>query len=370
MFFVAFICGIVVLAAWLPGYSYDYVPYLGATLEWLGADAATAHRQAYTFMQAVAPPEIFAALTTGDEYRLRQSTDAAAFASILPFYSIKIGYMALLATVLEVGDPATWAWKASLLAGLVTGFVALFWMRRDGATLLAPVLAAVMLGAGFFELSRNPSPDAIATPLLLMAALLWLRGRDWLWVLPLALAFLFRPDTVVFALAIALAAPLFGQRALSAVIAMACLFVASFWLEGMFDHPGWWTHYWFSNVSIQPTLEGFNEPFSLVAYLKGQARGIVQSVTQTGWIVPAIIVACAGLASLRLPERPANRHFALFMACGLTIAGKFVLFPLPDDRLYLPFVVIAALCIAPAYAKALLKNPDQRPERSSLRGAG
>ena len=368
--FIVFICAILLLAALQPGYPYDYVPYLGATLEWLGADAAEAHRQAFASLQAIAPPDVFAAITTGDEYRLRQSTDPAAFASILPFYSIKIGYLGLLAGALEYGDPAGWAWVASLIAGLATGIVVLFWLHRYGATLFAPVLAALMLGAGFFELVRNPLPDVIAAPLLLLAALLWLRGGDWLWLLPLSLAFLFRPDTVIFALALMLAASLFGQRALPAAIALVGLLAASFWLEGLFDHPGWWTHYWFSNVSIQPTLEGFSEPFSILAYLKGQARGVVQSITQTHWLMPAILTVVAGLASLRLQERPPNRQLILYLACVLTVAGKFVLFPLPDDRLYFPFIVIAALCIAPAYAKALTGRTAQRPERSSSRETG
>ncbi len=369
-FFAVLIGAIALLAAWLPGYPYDYIPYLGATLEWLGADAATAHQQAYAAMQAIAPPDVFAALTTGNEYRLRQSSDATAFASILPFYSIKIGYLAFMSAALAYGEPAVWAWAVSLIAGPVTGLVMLFWMRRDGALVVAPIIAALMLAAGFFELVRNPLPDVLAAPLLLLAALFWLRGRDWLWLLPLALAFLFRPDTVIFALALMLAALLFGQRALSAAIALVGLLATSFWLEGVFGHPGWWTHYWFSNVSLQPTLEGFSEPFSSLAYLKGQARGIVQSVTQTGWLMPAIIIAFTGLASLRLPQRPTSRNLALFWACGMTIAGKFVLFPLPDDRLYFPFLIIAALCIAPAYAKALFARRGQRPDRSSSRDVG
>ncbi len=370
LFFIAFVCGLTLFAALRPEYGYDFIPYLGATLAWSGADMATAHLQAYAWMQTVAPPDAYAALTTGDDYRLRQAADPAAFGSILPFYSIKIGYLALLALALEYGDPAVWAWTASLLAGLATGLITLLWMRRDDAVVLAPTVAALMLGAGFFELLRVPSPDAIAAPLLLLAALLWIRGRDWLWLLPLAVAFLFRPDTVVFALAIALAVPLFGQRALPAVLAFVALLAASFWLEGRFDHPGWWTHYWFSNVTIQPTLEGFDEPFSALAYLKGQARGVMQTVTQTGWLAPAILVGFAGLASLRLPQRPSDRHLALFFASAMTIVGKFVLFPLPDDRLYFPFVLIAALSIAPAYAQAILRRPDYRPDRSSSRGTG
>lgn len=370
MFFGVFVVGLAILAALQPGYGYDYIPYFGATLEWTGVDSATAHRRAYMSMQSVAPPDVFCALTTGDAYRLRQFADPAAFSSVLPFYSVKIGYLSLLAAALAYGDPVVWAWTASLLAGLGTGFVAALWLRREGALSLAPAIAALMLGAGFFELLRVPSPDAIATALLLLAAMLWLRGQDRLWLLPLAVAFLFRPDTVIFALALTLAAPLFGQKALSAALAFLAMLAASFWLESMFGHPGWWVHYWFSNVEIQPTLEGFDAPFSLLAYLKGQARGLFGALTQTGWLAPAALVAILGLASLKLPKRPSDRAFALFLACAMAIAGKFVLFPLPDDRLYFAFVIMAALCIASTYARALTGVSDQRPDRSFSMDAG
>ena len=112
-------------------------------------------------------------------------------------------------------------------------------------------------------------------------------------------------------------------------------------LEGF----GWWVHYYFSNVQIQNTLVGFQPDFSLFAWAKGQARGILGALTQFNWLVLLTFIVAAIIAMQRAAIEFSARQSAMLLACTLTIGGKFLVFPLPDDRIYMAFILAMTLIL-------------------------
>ncbi|NKB53255.1 MAG: hypothetical protein GKR97_13700 [Rhizobiaceae bacterium] len=336
---LVFLAGLAIVQ---PGYSFDLVAYLGATLH--HHDVGTDPMQAWEIVKQVASEDVYRDLSTANDYRVTQSTDQSAFISTLPLYSAKIGYIYWLnglAPALGWIKAAQWS---SLFFGLLFGLIALVWMIRENCLQGAAIVAAVLLATNYFDALRYASPDIIAAAATLAAIYLWTRSREFSASGLLLIAFLFRPDTLLFAFALILSSWAFHLPKWRAVVLFVALLICSYLIRTATDHPGWWVHYYFSNVQIQNTLVGFQPDFSLIAWAKGQARGVISALTQFNWPILLVFIL-ATIAATATTKRFSRRQSAMLLACLLTIAGKFVVFPLPDDRLYMVFVVAMTLLV-------------------------
>lgn len=343
--FWVFVLGICALSIALPGIAYDMVPYVGAALQANGESAALVHQQAWSAASAIAPPDIYADLAAADAYRERQSTDPAAFWSILPLYSVKVGYTALLSLAGDALSMARLSLTASVVSALCLGLIALLWMWSSRTLHAAPLVIGVLLLGNYFDLARYSGPDVIASAAILCGLFVWMHRRAWLAMALFLAAFLFRPDTVVLLVALVIAGLLFKQEVLAPLVTLAVALILSVLIQRSMGHPGWWVHYYFSNVTIQPTLEGFSPDFAIADWMKGMARGVFASITQSNWPAVLLASAVATAALVKGGYRFAARQSALLAAAVLTIGGKFALFPLPDDRLYMVFLLTMTLVL-------------------------
>ncbi len=344
--FAAFVLGIFLLAIAMPVYVYDQIPYIGAALAQSGVEAASLHEQTWSTAKALTSEADYLDLSQGYDYRKRQSSDPQAFASVLPLYSAKLGYIALLQLAPGAQAMAKLALWAGHLGALAIGITCLFWMVAKRTLWAAPILAAVLVLGSYFESARGGGPDIIASALVLIGVYVWLQQRDWLanglWLA----AFLFRPDTIILLLALIITSFLFGHRKLPTLLAFGVALGLSVIIQKSTGHPGWWVHYYFSNIRIQPTLVGFDPAFSVQLWARGMGRGIYQSLLEFNW--PAVLVLLSGMTVWLWTKRHyfADRQRAALGFLLLTIGGKFALFPLPDDRIYSIFLVAAVLILA------------------------
>ena len=323
-----------------PGYSYDLVAYLGA-MHWAnGADPFEAWR---TARSAIPAPD-FEPLATGDAYRQVQSSNPAAFGSITPLYAVKIGYVWLLQALTALGEPVRGATVLSTLGATAVAAASARWLVAAGRGPALPVALAALFAMDWFGLARHASPDAIAAGFIAWALYLWWRGSVAWCAALLWAAFLFRPDTIVCAAALFVAGSVLRLGWKTMAVTTVAMLVASILIKGWAGHPGWWVHFHFSTVALQPTLSGFAPPVSVQDLGVGYARGAWMSLTDFAWPSVVLATAALGIWLQRISPLP-PRTIALVAAMAMTIAGKFVLFPLPDDRLYLPFVLTALLAL-------------------------
>ncbi|MEM8751073.1 MAG: hypothetical protein AAGF28_12300 [Pseudomonadota bacterium] len=344
----AFLGALLVLfaaAVVMPGYGYDLVPYMGAVFQANGLPAAQVHEQAWSTMRGFAPPEIYAGLANGDDYRKAQSGTPAAFESVLPLYSVKLGYIWLLQAGSSFTTLPKFAVFASHIAGFAMGLTALFWMARRRILHAAPIIFAVLMLGNYFELLRNAGPDIIASAFILIGLWLWSSSRDWAAMAVFLIACLFRPDTFVLLIALTMAGALLKQRWFPALVSTFVALAVSVAIAKSVGHPGWWTHYYFSNVTIQNTLVGFAPSFEIIGWAKGMARGIWMSLTEFNW--PYMLIASLGMviALAQSGKTFSATQTAMILAMVLTVGGKFLLFPLPDERLYTVFILALALTL-------------------------
>ena len=356
--------GFVVLATTLfaavkPDLNWDMAPYIAVSLEDRVSDPVELHRQAWEGIKERATPAEWYHLTESNPYNADQWRSPHDFFSQLTMYRVKIGYMEAIRVLDHIVDPVTATVIISSFSAFAVGMLMIYWMVRhdfmEGAFLMTPI----MMLAGYFDIGLMATPDLFMAVFGIAAVYLIVKDKPWISVPFLFAMYLVRPDGIVFIFALLLAALAFGYARLPMLLAFALALFAYGPITHFANHPGWWPHYYFSNVALQNDMTGFDPAFSVVEYLHGIVRGIKVSLTFNNW--PMVMVALiAGWALLALNGRsPGRRGTMMLVAIVLCLGGKFVSFPLPDDRVYFMFIV--------AFAAVLLEGWKPRFSLTSER---
>lgn len=338
-FFALTILGMLGYAAMRPAYNWDLIPYSATALENRHADYAALHAETWRQIEAeVTAPGHLYNLQSGNPYNRDQYENPVHFASQLSMYRVKIGYIAVIRAL----EPAFGLVRSINLISLASfaAFAGLsyFWLSRAGARTSLVFAVPLFLLAGAYEMATVATPD-MAVGAISVGALLAIRsGKTWTGMAMLAASVLFRPDNLILIFALLLSALAFGWKIRPYLSAFAVAFAAIMLIADANGHPGWWAHFWFSNVQIQNDMAGFHPDFSLMAMAKGYMRGLIVGVLNNDW--PPLLIAFAGAWALlgRAGKITGEMDHGLMFALMIGIGGKFASFPLPDDRFYFPFI--------------------------------
>ena len=356
IFFCIFLAGLFAINVIKPEFNWDMAAYLASSLQDSSLSNQALHSQVWGMMKAHAGDAQYYKLTAGNAYNLFNFQNPDAFISMLPMYDVKVGYVGLLKYVGQLVGPVNAAHWISVLSSLVVGLICLTWMKQQRFLQAAPMVAAVMLLSGYFYMGRIVTPDLLVTMFFLLGSYFFLRGKDWLAVVLFYGAFLVRPDTILFMFALFLATLVFNKRIVPALIGFLAAVASYLWITTGSNHPGWWAHFYFSCVEIQNTMIGFHPDFSLLTYFKGVARGVMVSFKDNNW--PMLVgLMLMGWALMQKNGIATNlRSNILILAILLCIAGKFVVFPLPDDRTFMPFLLVFAMILFETWKPQFLKE--------------
>ncbi len=346
--FAAFIALTCLASAKFPHANWDLLPYVAAGEEHKISDPQQLHDFAYEKVKEAVDPSAFELLAKGDAYRARQFEDAAAFNSMLPMYRVKSLYISLIAGLAPYFGAVGSIRLISLLATLATGLCVGLWLFREKALAYAPAAAGVLMIAGYPDIARLGSPDALFMALFTFGLYALYRKREMVSVLALFLAFMVRADTIAFLGILAVLFVLFRQISLGAFGAFIAAAIAYSFLSHGAGHPGWWTHFWFSNVAQQLTMEGFHPEFSFAVYLKALASGLVRCVTELAWPGLLIILIAAWAFVRSSLGKIEVRDEIIFLALAGGIIARFILFPLPDARVHGAYLTPLFLLLLPS----------------------
>ncbi|TIN57687.1 MAG: hypothetical protein E5Y30_38240, partial [Mesorhizobium sp.] len=175
--------------------------------------------------------------------------------------------------------------------------------------------------------------------LLLGGLYAYVRGREVATAILLFLAFMVRPDNIVFLAVFAVLLVAFRQRAWGALAGFAASFVAYFAISHWAHHPGWWPHLWFSSIEQHYNMDGFEPPFSIVAYLRAFATSLLRAVSLNSWVGVSVLALAGWFAAARAGFRLDRRAGILFAALVLGALAKFTVFPIHDTRIYFPHLI-------------------------------
>ncbi|RWM94535.1 MAG: hypothetical protein EOR84_16060 [Mesorhizobium sp.] len=345
--FALYILLIAVTAWFLPDANWDMLPYLAIAEEGSYRDVQALHDYAYgTVRDGVSAGDYKALIDDGGGFRSHMAGNAADFHSLLGMYRIKFLYTEIVSTMSPVMSPVEAMRAVSVLSVLLFGAIALLWLRSEGALALAPVAGAVLIMAEFGDAARAATPDLLCSALFLGGLFAYVRGRQVAAAVLLFLAFLARPDNIIFLAVFVVLLVAFRQKAWGALAGFAASLVAYFAISHWAQHPGWWPHLWFSSIDQHYNMNGFDPPFSADAYLRTFAVSLVRAVSLNSWVGISVLALAGWYAASRAGFKLDRRAGILFAALLLGVLAKFTVFPIHDTRIYFPNLIPPFLLLA------------------------
>ena len=350
----------------MPDANWDMLPYLAIAEEGAYPDPQALHDYAYSMVKAGVSAGGYKTLTDdGGGFRSHMAENAADFHSLLGMYRIKFLYAELLSSLSHVVSPVEAMRLVQVFSVLLFGAITLAWLRAEGALALAPVVGAILIMADFGDAARASTPDLLCSALFLGGAFAYVRKREAATAVLLFLAFMARPDNIVFLAIFAVLLAAFREKAWGALAGFAASFVAYFAISHWAQHPGWWPHLWFSSIEQHYNMDGFEPPFSVAAYLKAFAASVVRAVTVNNWVGVSILALAGWFGLDRAGFRLDRRAGILLAALVLAVLAKFTVFPIHDTRIYFPNLLPPFLLLA-APLMALWAAAGQGGRRGAL----
>ncbi|TIO11203.1 hypothetical protein [Mesorhizobium sp.] len=345
--FALYILLTAVMAWFMPDANWDMLPYIAIAEEGSYPDVQALHDYAYSMVKAGVSADEYKTLTDDSGgFRSHMAANAADFHSLLGMYRIKFLYAEILSTMSSVMSPVEAMRMVSVLSVLLFGTIALLWLRSEGALALAPVAGAVLIMADFGDAARAATPDLLCSALFLGGLFAYMRGREVATAILLFLAFMARPDNIVFLAVFAVLLVAFRQKAGGALAGFAASLVAYFAISHWAQHPGWWPHLWFSSIEQHYNMDGFDPPFSAVAYLRTFAVSMARAVSLNSWVGVSVLALAGWFAASRAGFQLDRRAGILFAALVLGALAKFTVFPIHDTRIYFPNLIPPFLLLA------------------------
>ncbi|MDX8515830.1 hypothetical protein [Mesorhizobium captivum] len=341
------------VTAWfMPDANWDMLPYLAIAEEGTYPDPQALHDYAYsTVKEGVSAGDYKTLTDDGGGFRSHMTENAADFHSLLGMYRIKFLYAEILSSLSHVVSPVEAMRLVQVFSVLLFGIITLLWLRAEGALALAPVAGAVLIMADLGDAARASTPDLLCSALFLGGLFAFVRKREVATAILLFLAFMARPDNIVFLAIFAVLLVAFRQKAWGALAGFAASFIAYFAISHWAQHPGWWPHLWFSSIEQHYNMDGFEPPFSVAAYLKAFAASVVRAVNVNTWVGVSVLALAGWYGLDRAGLRLDRRAGILLAALVFGVLAKFTVFPIHDTRIYFPnllppFLLLAAPLMA------------------------
>ncbi|RDS82629.1 hypothetical protein [Dyella psychrodurans] len=220
-----------------PTNNWDIVGYVAVALNADGYRGADLNKATYDSVRSEVSASTFDQLTQG-EYRETVYRDPSSLAQQLPFYRIRVVYVGLIRTVHAMGwDYPTSTYIVSAVSAALSVLLLALLARRTGAPVAAVPL--VVAFAGFVDIARLSTPDAMACFFSLLTIYALIRRSMWVLVIA-ALLPLVRTDLLLLSLLVLGHTYVFGQRKYALASAVVACVVYGL-VERMNGAYGWLT---------------------------------------------------------------------------------------------------------------------------------
>jgi hypothetical protein len=337
---------------------WDIFPYLAIAAERVHTDPVALHAHAFNVVKTNVSPDRFTVLTQDGGYRTQMYTDANGFVSMLGMYRVKWLYCELLTALASIMPPFAAIRLISGVSALVFAGVLLRWLQIEKALALAPIFAALLIVLDFSELARAASPDTLFSALLLGGVFAYVRQYEAATAALLFLAFLARPDNLVFLGIFSTLLLVYRQSrwgVLAAFFASAFVFVP---LKIATGHPGWWTQVYVTSIELPTTLVEFHPAFSITLYFTALIKQFLLAVTAQTWVGVFVLGLAAWLVIDSLGFALDKSRHVLMQAVVLSTVAKFILLPIYDTRIYFVYVLVVFLILASKFKELSVRAPE------------
>lgn len=332
----------------LPDANWDMLPYLAVAEEAKYPDPVALHDFAYAAVKDGVSPSDYAALTNdGGGFRSHMAENANDFVSLLGMYRVKFLYGKIISLVSNFVSPVDALRIVSALSTILFGALVLAWLRSAKALALAPVFAGLMIVSGFGEAARVGTPDMLCAALFLGGLYAYTLKKEWLTAILLTLAFLVRPDNIVFIGVFAVLLGIFRQKSAGSFAAFIACFIGYFAVSHFAHHPGWWPHLYFSSIEQHLNMTDFHPAFSLSLYAHAFGASFLRALEFNSWVGVSVLALGLWFIADRAGFKMDRRAGVVFAALVLSVLAKFVVFPIHDTRVYFPALIPPFLILLP-----------------------
>ena len=346
--FTAVVCS---AALFFPKPIWDMIPYVAAIFEYDGTLGHDLHVQTYALVQENVSRVEFLVLTGGGPFRTAQYANPDSFITMLGFYRVNMLYVDFAQFLTNWADPVTALRWASVIPATAIGLLTLLWLGGNRSLALAPLAVIALIVTGYTDIAWLTTPDMFSAFFLVAGILLYVTERNLSAGVALVLGGLARPDHLVLVGVFAAMTVIIRPISYSLIAALVAGIAGFLTLNGMSAHPGWWIHFWFTSIEYVHTLDGFNPPFSVLAYLQALGQAAMRSLVEQKWLA-VLLALIFTLALMRRKGIAFTRPEAIAMSAILiTIPIKFLVFPLADGRFHFAYLIALALILITAYGR-------------------
>lgn len=334
--------------------NYDGVPY--ATAAYLLKDNNTDNAHEYVWMQLekIAPPEIYKDLCCGNYYKKSMSTNTEAFFSHLPAYSSKSGYIFLIRKTSDLLKTDEFeAMKIITQASIILIILIASAAFYNQNTLIFLSIFPVLILAQILELSRLLAPDALIALVYLVSAILLLKNKINFGLGLMMISILLRQNNIVF-FGMSTLLLLKKRNFISYVAWCAAGLSLYFYNSYLFEGLGYWKSFHSTLIYLPSTFINYDPPFSISIYftlLVDKFLWMTTHMELNRFI--AIITFNSLISSYFLISHKSFKSYEIALAAIFSFGAivSYLMFPIPDQRLYSGAVIVSSLALLRAIAK-------------------
>ncbi|BAX81387.1 hypothetical protein [Labilibaculum antarcticum] len=346
----------IIYAGLKPNYNWDMIAYMGCVVQNNTPESEVLHKKTYEILRQEMGDERANWLSAGNNYRETMESDHNAFSENLPFYTIRVVYLALVGFFFKLGIPLSYS---TVLPSLISVFFIILIVHRVlskefNNTFVASVISIIVLFLPqTIHLARLSTPDALSTLLLLLITVMYIYNSNWFLIfLVMALSIMTRTDNIIWCGLLLFFETFFPSDKKNRWLIISfgvCLIVIYFTLNVTHENGGWEILFYHSFIQIQ------NFPLSLTPALTFKDY-VVTMIMQTPDYFPwflSIILAYYYLKNISLKELLLLRGGKIVLACIFSFSIKYVLFPSFDSRFYFVLVFILFITFIVEWKKFL-----------------
>jgi hypothetical protein len=340
-----------------PYYNWDMVGYVAAALSADGYQGAELSAATYDSLRNNVPERTFDQMIEG-EYRDTVYRDPSSLAQQLPFYKIRVIYVALIRTSHAIGFSYP---KSTYVVSAVFSALSVVLLSILSIEIGAPVISIPLVVAfsGFIDIARLSTPDAVATLFSLLTLNLLIRRSLLAFVVAMLLP-LVRTEFLLLSLLVFVHGFVFGQaRYVIAPMIIACML---YWLVVRINGAyGWLTLFNTSLIHRTPYPATLVPSHAIGDYLRPYAITLYKFTTHPHFVIyslAAIFLLKRGIGTVLADWYLVSASFLVPMAF---VAAHLLLFPESDHR----YFVFAAATVAIGLIGQLQISPQsahQYPE--------
>ncbi|MGB2691577.1 MAG: hypothetical protein WBC96_03690 [Thermodesulfobacteriota bacterium] len=279
---------------------------------------------------------------SSDYYQKVMSTDPEAFYQQLPFYQIRVIYIALVYLVSELGVNIFLATNLISTISLILGlWILLFAFKPYINNYLLYSIPFFFLAFGLIEVAKLGTPDGLAFLMVTIIAYLFTRIH-WSILIIIPISILVRTDLIIYAVLI-LGYLLIYYKAwryltIASILSSALIY---YLVNQYFGNYGWMTVFYFSFIEPITHPADFTIQISLIEFLKSYKVGIVSMLFNPPFLVyiAITILSLFLLAKSQGRNLYEKRTFNLMRYISLSsflyIAIHFLLYPSIWNRFFI-----------------------------------